>query len=363
MTPDSSSPIAAAVRRIRRTQPQQLLRADDHVGRRHRHGRADPPVGAVQRGADAVDGLLVAAQVAGPALLPHLGQLGEEGGGVRGRTRGVARVVQAFRDRPALGLGQVGEQQLGDGGDRDGDRAADPRVHADRVAALHLVDVDDLALLVDGQVHGVAGAFVERGQVRVGDAADVRVPRRPAGRARTAGRRAGSAGPAGGRPGRGRAAYAAAAARWTCARPAGSATCSRLRAPRRAAAGCSARGRRSGSRRHLVLSGPGPGPRSGSVQPGPSRSLPHARRPVPASASACARRAAARGRRARSVPAAASRWPCAEPVAQRQSAQGRRTGSRRRRRRPRPHGRRRPPPAPVRAPLGAGCYVDNIRIP
>ncbi len=49
---------------------------------------------------------------------------------------------------------------------------ADPRVHPHRVPGVVLVDVDHLAALVSGQVHGLAGAGVQFGEVRRGDPAD-----------------------------------------------------------------------------------------------------------------------------------------------------------------------------------------------
>ncbi len=76
---------------------------------------------------------------------------------------------------PAFGLGEVGEEQLGDGGDGEGHGPADTGVHAHRVAAVDLVDVHDLVVLVQGEVNGVPGGLVQLGQVGAGDVADVEV--------------------------------------------------------------------------------------------------------------------------------------------------------------------------------------------
>src|SRR5690606_27272305 len=77
----------------------------------------------------------------------------------------------------------------------------------------------------------------------------------PPGRGRRGGRRGGSAGRTGGRPGRVRAGCAAGAAPWTCGRRGGRRPVRGRRVPPRAAAGCSVRGRRSGSWRAYLLVG------------------------------------------------------------------------------------------------------------
>ena len=168
-----------------------------------------------------------------------LGQLLEERRGVGGRTGRVQGVVELLREGAALGLGQVGEEQLGDGGDGDRDGLADPRVHPHRVAALDLVDVEDLVLLVHGEVDGVSALLVEARRGGGGRSRGRRGSPRPPGRARRGGRRGGSAGRTGGRRGRARGGCAAAAARWTCARRGARRPAPGRRAPRRAAAGCS----------------------------------------------------------------------------------------------------------------------------
>lgn len=94
---------------------------------------------------------------------------------VRDRTGRVHGVVELLGDRTPFRLGQVGEQQLGDGGDGDRDGLADPGVHPDRVAALDLVDVQDLVLLVHREMDGVPALFVELDEVGVGDLAYVEV--------------------------------------------------------------------------------------------------------------------------------------------------------------------------------------------
>lgn len=111
----------------------------------------------------------MATEVGGPALFADDGELLEEGTGVRGRTGRVHGVVELLGDGAPLGLGEVGEEQLRDGGDGDRDGLADPRVHPDRVAALDLVDVQDLLLLVHREMHGVPAALVEFDEVGVGD--------------------------------------------------------------------------------------------------------------------------------------------------------------------------------------------------
>ncbi|GAA3086931.1 hypothetical protein GCM10020254_34250 [Streptomyces goshikiensis] len=59
-------------------------------------------------------------EVGGPALLPYEGQLAQESLRSGGRAGGVAGVFDPPRQRLAVALREVGDEQLGDGGDGEG---------------------------------------------------------------------------------------------------------------------------------------------------------------------------------------------------------------------------------------------------
>lgn len=84
-------------------------------------------------------------------------------------------VVELVGEGAELGFGEIGEEQFRHGRDGDGDGLADPRVHPHRVAALDLVDVQHLGLLVHGEVDGVPAQLVQPYEMGVGDLADVEV--------------------------------------------------------------------------------------------------------------------------------------------------------------------------------------------
>jgi hypothetical protein len=104
--------------------------------------------------------------VLGPAALGAGRDVGEQGssGDVRPRREGVE--VEAGGDAFALGRVQAAQQHLADRGRVDGRGEADPAVHPQPLAGLHLVDVGDDAVLVGGEVDGLAGLGGQRAQDR-----------------------------------------------------------------------------------------------------------------------------------------------------------------------------------------------------
>src|SRR5882757_127270 len=149
-----------------RQRGQNLFVVEEHVGHRHRYRGGHGARTVADRHRNAVHEALVFLLILGVPLRGNEFHLGEVAFWRVDGALGELGVFDPFGDLPPLRPRQACYQNLADGGAVQGSGSAHPRVHPHALDRVQFVDVDGLGRLVDREVDGLAGAGVQRAQVR-----------------------------------------------------------------------------------------------------------------------------------------------------------------------------------------------------